>query len=56
MNENVGWVSPICKRGISPFVVICPCNEGVSIQMNLKLSPPIWAGSPPPKDTPVVDE
>lgn len=26
--KQYGWVCPICGRGLSPFTVVCPCNNG----------------------------
>lgn len=23
-----GWVCPVCGRGLSPFINVCPCNNG----------------------------
>lgn len=25
--KMVGWVCPICGRGLSPFALVCPCKE-----------------------------
>lgn len=24
----VGWICPVCGRGLSPFTSVCPCNKG----------------------------
>ena len=23
----LGWICPVCGRGISPFITICPCHD-----------------------------
>ena len=25
--KMVGWICPICGRGLSPFTSVCPCKE-----------------------------
>ena len=24
---NNGWICPICGRGLSPYIMICPCHD-----------------------------
>ena len=27
--KMVGWICPVCGRGLSPFTAVCPCkNDG----------------------------
>ena len=26
--KMVGWICPVCGRGLSPFTSVCPCNGG----------------------------
>ena len=23
-----GWICPVCGRGLSPLMMVCPCNNG----------------------------
>lgn len=33
----VGWVCPICGRGLSPFINVCPCkNDGKGWEITCK--------------------
>lgn len=25
---QVGWICPVCGRGLSPLTMVCPCNNG----------------------------
>lgn len=25
--KMVGWICPICGRGVSPYTTVCPCKE-----------------------------
>lgn len=25
---EVGWMCPVCHRGLSPHIAICPCDRG----------------------------
>lgn len=27
--KMVGWICPICGRGLSPFTSVCPCKNGL---------------------------
>ena len=24
---QIGWICPVCGRGLSPFTLICPCKD-----------------------------
>lgn len=26
-DETLGWICPVCGRGVSPFVNVCPCKD-----------------------------
>lgn len=25
--KMVGWICPVCGRGLSPYTLVCPCKE-----------------------------
>lgn len=25
---QIGWICPVCGRGLSPLTSVCPCNNG----------------------------
>ena len=31
--ENQGWICPKCGKGVSPLVVLCPCNPPLPIEI-----------------------
>jgi len=26
--QMMGWVCPVCGRGLSPYTAVCPCKNG----------------------------
>ena len=43
--DNIGWICPVCGRGISPLVKTCPCKENEMHQGDFPYPPnpcPIW--------------
>lgn len=28
--KMVGWICPVCGRGLSPYTTICPCKEWIN--------------------------
>lgn len=31
-----GWVCPLCGRGLSPFTMVCPCQNGKGWKITCK--------------------
>ena len=35
--KMVGWICPVCGRGLSPFTAVCPCkNDGKGWEITCK--------------------
>lgn len=43
--DNIGWICPICGRGVSPTEKFCPCKESETSQSDFPYPTnpyPIW--------------
>ena len=35
--KMIGWICPVCGRGLSPFTAVCPCkNDGKGWEITCK--------------------
>lgn len=34
--ERIGWICPVCGRGLSPLTMVCPCQNGKGWEITCK--------------------